>query len=77
MRERVKDNREAGEGRREGGKRRKKREGDREPGKRWGRTERAKGTLERITLSLGLQLTEAWVCSLQSTLPGVHPPLKC
>lgn len=35
MRERVKDKREAGEGRREGEKRRKKREGDGEPGKRW------------------------------------------
>lgn len=77
MRERVKDKREAGEGRREGGKRRKKREGAGEPGKRWGRTERAEGTLERITLSLGLQLTKAWVCSSQSNLPGVHPPPKC
>lgn len=38
MRERVKYKREAGEGRREGEKRRKKREGDRKLGKKWGRT---------------------------------------
>lgn len=71
MRERVKDKREAGEGRREGGKRRKKREGDREPGKRWGRTERAEGTLERITL--GLQLPEHSPRGAPPTEVLIHP----